>query len=113
MTGCECKSPGYCHRHGVNKGRAWHRLCQTSEKHWQAWEEGRGAGQVRHVPGLGDYVAAGLEKLGITKQRVSRLLGRPCKCRERQRRLNELGRVVGIGRGQAATAQPPSSNKSL
>jgi hypothetical protein len=57
--------------------------------------------------GLGDYVAAGLEKLGITKQRVSRLLGRPCKCRERQRRLNELGRVVGIGRVPAATPPAP------
>jgi hypothetical protein len=69
--------------------------------------------QLLPNPGLGDHVAAGLGKLGITKQRVSRLLGRPCKCRERQKRLNELGRVAGIGRGQAATAQPPSSNKSL
>jgi hypothetical protein len=50
------------------------------------------------VPGLGDRVAAGLAKIGVTKARVSKLLGRPCKCPKRQRRLNELGRVVGIGR---------------
>lgn len=51
----------------------------------------------RKRDGLGDMVAAGLTKVGITKERVSRLLGRPCGCAERQRRLNELGRKVGIG----------------
>ena len=43
-------------------------------------------------PQLGDKVAFILSVVGITEQRVSQLLGRPCKCKERQRRLNELGR---------------------
>lgn len=47
--------------------------------------------------GLGDHVASGLAKVGITKKRVGRLLGRPCKCRERQAWLNRQGRKVGIG----------------
>jgi hypothetical protein len=47
--------------------------------------------------GLGDMVAAGLSAIGITPQRISALTGRPCGCKERQRRLNEWGRKVGIG----------------
>jgi len=47
--------------------------------------------------GLGDMVAAGLSAIGITKDRVSKALGRPCGCAERQARLNELGRKLGIG----------------
>ena len=47
--------------------------------------------------GLGDYVAAGLSAVGITPERVSNALGRPCGCKERQAALNELGRRIGIG----------------
>jgi hypothetical protein len=52
---------------------------------------------IDHGPGLGDMVAAGLSSVGITKERVSRALGRPCKCPKRQQKLNELGRKFGIG----------------
>ena len=48
-------------------------------------------------PGLGDMVAAGLSAVGITKERVSKALGRPCGCAKRQQKLNELGRKFGIG----------------
>ena len=41
--------------------------------------------------GLGDLVAAGLGAVGITEARVSRLLGRRCKCRQRADALNRLG----------------------
>lgn len=51
----------------------------------------------RQKPGLGDMVAAGLSAVGITKQRVSKLLGRNCGCEERQDFLNHLGRKFGIG----------------
>ena len=47
--------------------------------------------------GLGDRVAAGLAAVGITAERVSKALGRPCGCKERQAKLNELGRTFGIG----------------
>ncbi len=48
-------------------------------------------------PGLGDIVAAGLILIGITKERVSAAIGRPCGCSERAEKLNELGRKIGIG----------------
>lgn len=47
--------------------------------------------------GLGDIVAAGLSAVGITKERVSKALGRPCGCGQRQEALNKLGRRLGIG----------------
>lgn len=48
-------------------------------------------------PGLGDMVAAGLEAVGVTKERVSRLVGGDCGCQQRQQQLNEIGRKLGIG----------------
>lgn len=48
-------------------------------------------------PGLGDIVAAGLAAVGITKERVSAVLGKPCNCGQRQQALNALGRRLGIG----------------
>lgn len=47
--------------------------------------------------GLGDIVAAGFAAVGITKERVSKAIGRPCGCAKRQERLNKLGRKFGIG----------------
>ncbi len=40
---------------------------------------------------IGDHVEKALETVGITKERLEAWLGRPCKCRERKRRLNEIG----------------------
>jgi hypothetical protein len=48
-------------------------------------------------PGLGDMVKAGLSAVGITEERVSKAIGRPCGCSKRAERLNELGRKFGIG----------------
>jgi hypothetical protein len=48
-------------------------------------------------PGLGDMVAAGLSAIGITKERVSAVVGGDCGCAKRQEALNALGRRVGIG----------------
>jgi hypothetical protein len=47
--------------------------------------------------GLGDIVAAGLSAIGITKERVSAVVGGDCGCAKRQEALNDLGRRVGIG----------------
>jgi hypothetical protein len=47
---------------------------------------------LRQKPGLGDYVAKAFSAVGITKERVSKLLGRPCHCPEREEWLNQLGR---------------------
>ncbi len=49
-------------------------------------------------PGLGDMVAAGLSAVGITPERVSKVLGvKDCGCKKRQQQLNDLGRRLGIG----------------
>ena len=48
-------------------------------------------------PGLGDMLKAGLSAIGITEERVSAAIGRPCGCSERAEKLNELGRKIGIG----------------
>lgn len=50
-----------------------------------------------HKPGLGDMVKAGLSAIGITEERVSAAIGKPCGCSERAEKLNELGRRIGIG----------------
>lgn len=52
---------------------------------------------VKIKPGLGDMVKAGLSAIGITEERVSKVLGRPCGCSKRAEALNELGRRIGIG----------------
>lgn len=52
----------------------------------------------RPKPGLGDMVAAGLSAVGITKERVSALVGGDCGCWERQEALNRIGQKFGIGR---------------
>jgi len=43
-------------------------------------------------PGLGDRVGQALALVGITEERVSKWLRRPCRCKERKERLNQLGR---------------------
>ena len=40
--------------------------------------------------GLGDMVAAGLAAVGITPDRVERVIGGPCGCKERQAALNRV-----------------------
>jgi len=47
--------------------------------------------------GLGDMVADGLASVGITRELVSRVLGKPCGCDKRQAALNKLGKRLGIG----------------
>lgn len=49
--------------------------------------------------GLGDMVAAGLSAIGVTKERVSRAIGRPCGCGKRQQAMNQWGeKYLGIGK---------------
>ena len=39
---------------------------------------------------LGDVVESALSSVGITSERVSVWLGRPCNCDERKQKLNQL-----------------------
>jgi hypothetical protein len=47
--------------------------------------------------GLGDMVKSTLSAVGITEERVSKAIGRPCGCSKRAEALNALGRRIGIG----------------
>jgi hypothetical protein len=54
---------------------------------------------------LGDLVTAALKKLGITEERFSDLIGRPCNCGKRREYLNRLdlwARRVLSGRTSSA-----------
>jgi hypothetical protein len=52
--------------------------------------------------GLGDMLAAGLEFVGITKERVAAALRvKDCGCEKRQESLNAIGRKIGIGFSQS------------
>ena len=48
---------------------------------------------------LGDAVEQALSSVGITSERVESWLGRPCGCKRRREKLNQLGawarRVLG------------------
>lgn len=87
--------------------------------YWQAWEQECGPGQLeKQVPKqraksrsksrrptpnpprppkrkyLGDRVKDALSTVGITEERVTRWIGRPCGCGARREKLNELHRWV-------------------
>lgn len=50
--------------------------------------------------GLGDMVAGLLSAVGITKERVSTIVGGPCGCRERQTLANQIGhKYLGLPTG--------------
>jgi hypothetical protein len=54
-------------------------------------------------PGLGDMVAASLSAIGITKERVSKAIGRPCGCGKRAEILNAVGaKYLGLSPGSTA-----------
>ena len=66
-------------------------------------------------PGLGDRVADGLAAVGITKERVSKLVGKDCGCKKRQEALNRLGQraaeAVRKLTGQDAPNATPEEQK--
>lgn len=54
-------------------------------------------------PGLGDIVKVGLSAIGITEERVSNAIGRPCGCGERAEMLNAVGaKYLGLSPGSTA-----------
>ena len=74
------------------------RACIVSEDGDRLTVDETHAAYPRHTkPGLGDMVASALSAVGITKERVSKAIGKPCGCAKRQAALNELGRRIGIG----------------
>jgi hypothetical protein len=64
-----------------------------------------GTRPARTAAGLGDYVAAGLSAIGITKERVEAVVGGPCGCDGRQAAMNAAG-AKWLGLPPGSTAQP-------
>jgi hypothetical protein len=85
-----------CKRRGCALEDAMPCVVSKSGNNWTV-DENHPAFPKHRGHGLGDRVAAVLSAVGITPERVSKALGRPCGCKKRQARLNELGRRLGIG----------------
>lgn len=92
----------------VQRGYSWNEItpCLTADlgDGWYevdvehpAYPRAQKPGVSPQKAGLGDMVKAGLSAIGITEERVSAVIGRPCGCSERAEKLNELGRKIGIG----------------
>lgn len=55
---------------------------------------------------MGDTIEAALKSIGVTPERVERWLGRPCGCRARKDKLNQLGRwAARVFRGKPHTKE--------
>jgi hypothetical protein len=50
LTGCQCTEAGWCERHQVQKSEHLVALCQGNESYFDAWEKGRGPGQLKRDP---------------------------------------------------------------
>lgn len=58
------------------------------------------AAYPRAKAGLGDMVKAGLSSIGITEERVSRAIGKPCGCGKRAAAMNAFGaKYLGLPPG--------------
>ena len=86
------------------RGYAWDgvQACIVRDEGHSLVVDDRHPAYPRVRPGLGDMVAAGLSAVGITMERVSAVLGRPCNCPGRQAALNRLGAKLGLPPGRAS-----------
>ena len=95
-----CPEPELCKLLQVHlHGRRWDIFCGTvltpekCERYRQYWcnqAEVDRESVDKFIPtrGIGDVIAKGLAAVGITKKRVSAVMG-DCRCKERQDALNE------------------------
>lgn len=47
--------------------------------------------RLQRVLQIGDQIEKALNAVGITPERVETFLGKPCRCRERKKKLNQVG----------------------
>lgn len=58
-------------------------------------------------PGLGDLVKSGLSAVGITEERVSKAIGKPCGCGKRAEAMNKFGaKYLGMPPGRVGNLEP-------
>lgn len=60
---------------------------------------------------IGDHIEAGLSAVGITAERVSRVLGRKCKCKQRKAALNKLGQRAAAAIRKATGQEQQDGDK--
>lgn len=60
---------------------------------------------------IGDHIEAGLSAVGITAERVSRVLGRKCKCKQRKAALNKLGQRAAAAIRKATGQEQQDANQ--
>lgn len=117
---CECKAPGFCPRHGIEKTPRKFELCKGLncrpadwQKYWDAWEAGKQPGQTAAVekPKIAAEIAAELGAAAVEKRgplaagslgagdwisrQITRFTGiMPCGgCKGRAATLNEFFRA--------------------
>lgn len=47
--------------------------------------------RLRSALQIGDNIEKALKAVGITSEKVEAFTGKPCKCKERKQRMNQLG----------------------
>lgn len=119
---CECKISGWCERYRKEMTGRHMEICrgevltpQRCEQYrakWRAEAEGLPIPKLeppldRRRGGLGDNVESALSLIGVTSERVEKILGRRCGCKNRKEKLNQLGawaKRVLLGKTEKAEA---------
>ena len=95
----ECQGPidgsrwWNCPVHGVRLTEAWTRLCQRDLAYYNKWKDDsqEPLSIIPKIFKLGDNIGAALKIVGITDERVTKWLGKPCGCSKKREKLNYLG----------------------
>ena len=93
---CQFSDDLRCERCGfLAKKLPHYRQCQTIEEMARAHLEAWAARRIRIPPlRLGSAIAAGLTMVGVTEERVKKLVGGDCGCKARQNKLDAVGEGV-------------------
>jgi hypothetical protein len=117
---CSCPLAGFCHRHNRIKDGLEHALCLARTQESMVyrfrldtgkdlWEELQQDSPPQPA-GLGDLISSAMELVGISEERVTAWLGKPCGCKERREKLNRLGRWATriLSRKEKSPSPPPA-----
>ena len=80
-----------------------YRVCHTLEEIARHYLHTASSNRIRVPPiRLGDAVSSALEYVGVTKERVSKAIGKDCGCKQKQDTLNLIGMSVSGAVNNAA-----------